>query len=109
MKDQRLDAARVRRGAAVFFLFVRRVVGFISARDVGFDAARDGFDCEASLSGSSYASRSHSVIGGSTSSRCRILMMFATLLLVLRSARCTCGALTARPRKMLTSSHCRFG
>jgi hypothetical protein len=63
----------------------------------------------ASTSDKPYASSSQSVIGDSTSSRCLIWMMFATLDFDERSARRTCGAFTVRPRKTQTSRKLRFG
>ena len=51
----------------------------------------------------SYASRSQSVIGGSTSSRCAIRMMCAIFDCEARSTRRTCGARSARPRNTQTS------
>jgi len=47
------------------------------AMTFGFVAVRAGLGRAARTSGSPYASRSQSVIGDSTSSRCRILMMFS--------------------------------
>src|SRR5262245_33340446 len=78
--------------------------------DVGLrTVARPARAFAVSRSGSWYASRSQSVMGASTSSRCVIFRMFAILVFDRGSARRTCGAFTARPRNIHTSRKLRRG
>ena len=63
----------------------------------------------ARASDNSYASRSQSVSGSSTSSRCLTGIVCTSLDFEARSTRRTCGALSVRPRNTQSSRKFLFG